>query len=191
MAARDVCVLIPLDGSPHAEAAIAPAISLVAGIAAGRPAEIHLLRVIDLTTIYGRVGVDANEDRTVHTAITESAREYLSAMAEQVRGQLATTLARGTVSWSVATGIDPAAIIVETAEGRLPRAADTLARAFDVTAMATHGRGGVDLWAVGSVTERVMTACSLPLLVVRPPREHSRGEVPTGVHEAPTLPPLL
>jgi nucleotide-binding universal stress UspA family protein len=189
--ARDLHVLIPLDGSPLAEAVIAPALSLVEDIAAGRTAEIHLLRVVDLTTLYGRVGVDAHDDQTVRTAITASAQAYLSAMADQVRGQLLATPARGRVSWSIATGVDPAAIIVETAEGHPPHAADAPARAFDVIAMATHGRGGVDLWAVGSVTERVLTACSLPLLIVRPQRERARPEVPAEVHEAPSVPPLL
>jgi nucleotide-binding universal stress UspA family protein len=184
-------VLIPLDGSPLAEAAIAPALSLVEGIAAGRTADIHLLRVVDLTTIYGRVGVDADDDQAVRTAITSSAQTYLSAMADQVRAQLFASLASSAVSWSIATGIDPAAIIVETAEGRVPHASDRLARTFDVIAMATHGRGGVDLWAVGSVTERVLATSSLPLLIVRPPRERVRPEVPAEVAEAPSLPPLL
>ena len=35
-------------------------------------------------------------------------------------------------------------------------------------AMATHGRGGLVRWAMGSVTERVLAATTLPLLVVRP-----------------------
>jgi nucleotide-binding universal stress UspA family protein len=38
----------------------------------------------------------------------------------------------------------------------------------DLIAMATHGRGGLPRWLLGSVTERVMHATKLPLLVVRP-----------------------
>ena len=39
----------------------------------------------------------------------------------------------------------------------------------DVIAMATHGRSGLARWAMGSITERVLGATRVPLLVVRPP----------------------
>ena len=35
-------------------------------------------------------------------------------------------------------------------------------------AMATHGRSGVQRWVMGSMTERVLGATRLPLLIVRP-----------------------
>ena len=38
----------------------------------------------------------------------------------------------------------------------------------DVIALATHGRGGIKRWMMGSVTERVLGATRLPLLIVRP-----------------------
>jgi universal stress protein family protein len=34
--------------------------------------------------------------------------------------------------------------------------------------MATHGYSGLQRWALGSITERVLHATRLPLLVVRP-----------------------
>jgi len=37
-----------------------------------------------------------------------------------------------------------------------------------VIAMATHGYSGLRRWALGSITERVLHATRLPLLVVRP-----------------------
>ncbi len=39
----------------------------------------------------------------------------------------------------------------------------------DVIAMATHGYGGFQRWTLGSITERVLHATRLPLLIVRPP----------------------
>jgi len=39
---------------------------------------------------------------------------------------------------------------------------------FDFIAIATHGRGGVQKWALGSVAGRVLHATSLPLLIMRP-----------------------
>ncbi len=43
----------------------------------------------------------------------------------------------------------------------------------DLMAMATHGRGGLQRLALGSVTEQVLGATRLPLLVIhaRPPGE--------------------
>lgn len=38
----------------------------------------------------------------------------------------------------------------------------------DLIAMTTHGRGGVSRWMLGSVTEKVLRASTVPLLVVRP-----------------------
>ena len=35
-------------------------------------------------------------------------------------------------------------------------------------AMGTHGRGGLHRWVMGSITERVLSAARLPMLVVRP-----------------------
>jgi len=39
---------------------------------------------------------------------------------------------------------------------------------FDFIAIATHGRGGVQKWALGSVVGRVLHATKLPILKVRP-----------------------
>jgi nucleotide-binding universal stress UspA family protein len=38
----------------------------------------------------------------------------------------------------------------------------------DLIAMATHGREGLQRWAMGSVTERVLHATKYPVLIVRP-----------------------
>jgi nucleotide-binding universal stress UspA family protein len=45
----------------------------------------------------------------------------------------------------------------------------------DVIVMATHGRGGLQRWAMGSITERVINATKLPILVVRPPQVVVQG----------------
>jgi nucleotide-binding universal stress UspA family protein len=189
--ARDLRVLLPLDGSPVAEAAIPPTLALLAGLAIGGTAYVQLLRVVDLSSIYGRVGVDADEDQTLRVAVTSSAREYLSQMADQVRNQLPAGLLQGTVSWSVATGVDPAAIITDTAAGRVAHAADEQSLGFDLIAMATHGRGGVGLWAVGSVTERVLMTSTLPMLIVRPVHGRGRAEDAAMVRAEPWSTPLF
>jgi nucleotide-binding universal stress UspA family protein len=47
--------------------------------------------------------------------------------------------------------------------------------------MATHGYSGLQRWAVGSITERVLHATRLPLLIVRPTDMREKGhETETG-----------
>ena len=38
----------------------------------------------------------------------------------------------------------------------------------DIIAIATDGRGGLQRWVLGSITERVLGATKLPILIVRP-----------------------
>jgi nucleotide-binding universal stress UspA family protein len=40
---------------------------------------------------------------------------------------------------------------------------------YDVLAMTTHGRGGVQRLFLGSVADKVIRGASKPVLVVRPP----------------------
>jgi nucleotide-binding universal stress UspA family protein len=56
---------------------------------------------------------------------------------------------------------DPAGRILDAAE----------AAAADLIAMTTHGRSGVNRWLLGSVTERVLRASTIPLLIVRSTEE--------------------
>ena len=52
-----------------------------------------------------------------------------------------------------------------------------------LVAMSTHGRTGIDRWSLGSVTEKVIRASEVPLLVVRSFREDPSGrpkEVPVA-----------
>jgi nucleotide-binding universal stress UspA family protein len=62
---------------------------------------------------------------------------------------------------------DPAAEIVDASRRQ----------GFDLIAMATHGRSGVSRWVLGSVTEKVLRAASVPMLVVRSRRP---GDYATG-----------
>lgn len=47
---------------------------------------------------------------------------------------------------------------------------------YDIMAMATHGREGSELWTMGSVTERVLNAVRIPLLLVRPQKRRAQKE---------------
>jgi hypothetical protein len=47
----------------------------------------------------------------------------------------------------------------------------------DLIALSTHGRGGLERWVMGSVTERLLNTTMLPLLIVRPAQEGLRQGV--------------
>ncbi|HEY1232723.1 MAG TPA: universal stress protein [Candidatus Binatia bacterium] len=38
----------------------------------------------------------------------------------------------------------------------------------NIVAMSTHGRSGMGRWVLGSVTDRVVSYCGDPVLVIRP-----------------------
>ncbi len=68
---------------------------------------------------------------------------------------------------------DPAAEILRAAEDR----------SADLIAMSTHGRTGPPRWVLGSVTENVLRASTVPLLVTR--RRVEAGVAETGAAVAP------
>jgi nucleotide-binding universal stress UspA family protein len=115
--------------------------------------------VVDIPSSYGRFRseVDSSYDAQVRAEAKHQYEQYLQTVT--------TRFAEGTlekyhlaVSTVVATDPDVAEAIVQAAEqGKV-----------DCIAMATHGRGGVQHWALGSITERVLHATKVPLFIVRP-----------------------
>jgi nucleotide-binding universal stress UspA family protein len=108
------------------------------------------------------------------------AEEYLCAAAEQIQRAAAQLLPGRSVlvTWSAVWSPDVANAIVSIAEsgrdGESSAHQTTNLTPSDLIAMATHGHGGLQRWVMGSVTERVLHATSLPLLVVRPPHVSHR-----------------
>lgn len=63
-------------------------------------------------------------------------------------------------------GSVPGAIVATAAQG--DEAMREHPTPFDLVALATHGRGGLRRWLLGSVAEYVVTHAAVPVLVVRP-----------------------
>jgi nucleotide-binding universal stress UspA family protein len=148
--------LVPLDGSWLAEAALGPAVTLMSALAPSGQGSIHLVQVTRPTS----------DEAEARKAALE-AQDYLSRIAGQLkRGPLATLPVQ--VTWSVLRDKDIAGALVDLAEARQPAQGAGNAGRFDVIAMGTHGRGGLHRWVMGSITERVLSAAHLPMLVVRP-----------------------
>jgi nucleotide-binding universal stress UspA family protein len=147
-------ILVPLDGSALAEAALPKAMEL----ADFSGARILLLRAAEAHVLPGADPTDAQ------VAVVKDAEAYL----DRVRGHL-----RGrsiTVETSVWYG--PAAqAILEAARHH----------GVDEIVMTTHGRSGLGRLLLGSVTEAVLRGLELPVFVLhaqRPPLETPVGVAP-------------
>ncbi len=159
---KPVRALVPLDGSPFSEAVFGPVAYLVAGLASplSQSGELHLLRVVDLPFASGKLRSQAIIDTQTREKAKEEAQAYLSKLPDRLEeAGLAELNIEATIS--VESDPDVAEAIIRQAEG-------TGAGRYDLIAMATHGRSGVDHFIMGSVSERVLHATKLPLLLVRP-----------------------
>lgn len=176
-----LAALIPLDGSRLAEAALRPALQLLGALAGSSPVALHLLSIVQplpLTEAAPLAGGVSGEGQIVLTEVDKTmlgeAEEYLCSIAEQTQRDAGQLLPGRAVSitWSAVWNPDVAHTIVSIGEsGRelagTAQQASGLAPS-NLIAMATHGHGGLQRWAMGSVTDRVLHATHLPMLVVRP-----------------------
>lgn len=149
-----VRVLVPLDGSQLAEAALGPAADLALAMTS-EPA-LHLVLVVNPYE-----AIEANMPEALAVA---GARGYLSKITDQMKREHPNLR----VTWSVGVGLDVAGTIIRIAERGDDTAGAGVFGGCDVIAIATHGRTGFVRWALGSVTERVLHGTKLPLLIVRP-----------------------
>jgi len=173
---RPLRVLVALDGSARAKTALEPATSLVAALAAQGQGALHLVRVVKPTA-----SDDEEKDLDeIREPTLNKAKKYLSATVEHLRASLvapAVASLKLPVTWSVAVDADVASALIRVAENGEDAAGAGIFGRCDIIAMATHGREGLQHWAIGSITERVLHATRLPLLIVRPPDMMDKSSV--------------
>lgn len=149
-------LLVPLDGSPLAEAALGPAAGLAAALSS-EPA-LHLVLVVSR---YETVEANMPEALAI-----DAAKHYLGKVADRMKQEHPAL----NVTWSVGVGLDIAETIIRIAErGDVTEGAGAFGGCGAI-AVATHGRTGIARWALGSISERVLYGTKLPLLMVRPPK---------------------
>jgi nucleotide-binding universal stress UspA family protein len=149
-------ILVPLDGSMLAEAALWTAVD----VAEKNGATISLLRA---TEAFTRPGADAVEAQV--TAVRE-AEEYLAAVAKRLAD-------KGIERIETHVWYGPAAAAI--VEGAASQKADLIV-------MCTHGRSGLGRLILGSVTESVLRGTTVPILIVRADR--APLDVPRGARQA-------
>ncbi len=158
--------LVALDGSPLAETALVPAAQLISALAVPPTrAELHLMRVLNL-----RLASPVEEAKEpVHSKREQAvsdASAYLVAITARLNGGPVGKLGVE-ITWSVTEHVDVANTLIREAElGEN----NVSFEEYDLIAMATHGRTGLQRWIKGSITERILNGTKLPLLVI-PPRE--------------------
>lgn len=143
-------VLLPLDGSELAAAALEPALALVAPFGA----TFTVLRVV--RTAESQLPYD----QTFWTAAEQQVMEELRTDAQQDVDRVVTGLR--------SRGINVEGLVV--LESDAARTILSVATEHDVglIAMSTSGRGGLARLLVGSVTDKVVRGADHPVLVVRP-----------------------
>lgn len=172
--------LVALDGSPLSEAVLEPAIALLVALAPVTPKVLHIMRVVDLPVTYGKFRADAHFDLEVREEAKREAHRYLATVAQRLLegNNAAYDL---TVTTSVTVDLDVAEALTNMAEEEAG-----IGGCFDLIAMATHGRGGLQRWLMGSVTERVLHSTRLPMLIVHAARQshhtQERKELAEATH---------
>lgn len=160
-------ILVPLDGSPLAEAVLPHAKELASRLSA----TIYLVRVVPMARQLaaasfagsgGIEGVSALDIKAIDEAVAlqmRDARTYLEEQAGKLRAEGLK------VEWEVRQGT-AAEEIVQCAQ----------ASNIDLIAISSHGRSGLGRLVFGSVCDRVMRVAGIPLLVIKP----SSKDIPSG-----------
>jgi nucleotide-binding universal stress UspA family protein len=138
-------VLVPLDGSALAEAALAPLLTLLTAESDTTPTRVLLL---------------TSEEQLV---IRPDSEDYLDDTRRLLIG--AVPHAAGVVTTLIQSG-PPAESIVRATHAFTND--DDAPAPCDLLIMATHGRGGLGRWFFGSVAESVLVACIVPILLIYP-----------------------
>ncbi|WP_144797181.1 universal stress protein [Halorubrum depositum] len=138
-------IVVATDGSDSVRRAVDVAVD----VAARFEAEVHAVYV-----------VDEGEVESTPDEVREDLREALDDHGESALEQVADAAAERD------PGID---VTVEVREGRPAAEISGYARDVDadVVAMGTRGRHGENRFLIGSVAERVVRTCPIPVLTVR------------------------
>lgn len=154
-------VIVPLDGSELAERALPQA----AELARLARASLHLVRVIDVSRLerYGAYGL-ALEYAALGQVVAEeeaAARQYLDEVAARLTAEGLT-------------------VTTEIRQGLVGRELVALAGPSDLIVMASHGRGGLARWFLGSVAEEVTRRAAGPVMLVRSQPPTPAGSPPVA-----------
>jgi nucleotide-binding universal stress UspA family protein len=139
-------ILVPLDGSPIAEAVLPHAEAL----AKSENAELIILRVPSIPAVE-YVALDPILASSLRKDIRDEAANYVN--------ETVNTLKKENIQ---AIGITKEGPVPDTI---LDVAVETHA---DMIAMSTHGRTGVKRWLMGSVADKIVHHAHIPVMLIHP-----------------------
>jgi nucleotide-binding universal stress UspA family protein len=143
-------ILVPLDGSRRAEAALPAAL----GVAALFDARLALIQVVEPVTVMADAPTvfPGAADEEFTSLRRREAQDYLDDVAERLSGSGVEARASAVLSASAFDGIQAAA--------KSP--------AVGMIALATQGHGGLRRLVLGSVADKLVRTGEVPVLVTRP-----------------------
>lgn len=143
-------ILVPLDGSKFAEAALPQAQMLAE--CSGSDGSIELLRVAVHPSSYVYVA-DPTALANLYDSDLAHCQDYLKQVASRLTETALTPVSTAVLEGPVADAV------LDYAE----------TSGADLIVMSTHGRSGMERWLLGSVAEKVVRGAKMPVLLVRPP----------------------
>ena len=140
-------LLVPLDGSAFAEHAL----PFAASIARRASATLQLVQAhVPIASLYS--GSELVADLTLDAKIRENETAYLDGVVNRLRENVPVRVSRTLVDGPVADALHEQA----------------LGSAADLVVMATHGRGPLSRFWLGSVADTLVRRLPIPILLVRP-----------------------
>jgi nucleotide-binding universal stress UspA family protein len=140
-------ILVPIDGSPLSTRAMNNAMSLAKSL----KARVTVLTVIEPYRVFA-MGPELNETEASYKARTRAEAARILSEADEVAQK---------------TGVAYATLQLEHEQIHQAITEAASKHGCDLIAMASHGRRGVAALVLGSVTTKVLTHSSLPVLVYR------------------------
>ncbi len=138
-------VLVPSDGSVHADVALEHALAIADHLGA----EVHVVTSVDVSPAELGEGTDLRLDR-----LEDHARSVVDEAADRAAGtdlEITTAVRHGSIARTIRTYAEEHDV--------------------DLLVMGTHGRSGIDRLLLGSVTERMLRTAPAPVLAVRAPED--------------------
>jgi nucleotide-binding universal stress UspA family protein len=168
-------ILATLDGSAMSEAVLGPVTQLIEALTPPSQCRLHLVQVVGTSSITGNRGYKETVEVDESEQVKHQAMAYLATIAEKV-STFTPVEYKFPITYSVSTAQDIATSIIRSAENPEEAEGVPSTEGYDLIAMATHGRGAMTRWLMGSVTGRVLHGTKLPMLIVRSDAEHTTRE---------------
>lgn len=157
-------IVVPLDGSELAEQALPLAVSLAKDM--GLP--LHFVRVVDFDLVEATVLAGLSAAEACARQQAELARDARAYLVEQSHTYQAPDCV---ITSEVLFGYPVGELLASI-------------QAEDLTVLATHARGGISRWMIGSVAEEVIRHGAGPVLLVRASPETSSSQTEETEDEA-------